>query len=80
MTKSVILHIDKGTSTAILVDGIKDALITLKAPLRIHKAKPCWVVQEEGRPKYLTLTAKRLEYHVGKIGIKFGAGQSEQQV
>ena len=70
-TQTVILHIDKSTTDADLVDGIKDALITLKAPLRFHKAKLCWVVDDNGRPKHLTLTAKRLEYHAWKLGIRF---------
>jgi hypothetical protein len=76
MSQSVILHIDRGTSTAILVDAIKDALIALKAPLRFRKEKLCWVVMEEGKPKYLTLTSKRLEYFIGKIGARFERANS----
>ena len=71
-TQSVILHIDKTTSDADLVDGVKDALVALHAPLRFHREKLCWrVVDEYGKPKHLTLTTKRLEYFAGKLGIKF---------
>ena len=77
MTQSVLLHIDRGTSTADLVDEIKDALIALDAPLRFRKGKLCWVViDEDGRLNHLTLTTKRLEYHVGKIGIRFERANS----
>ena len=71
-TQTVILHIDKGTTDADLVDGVKDALVALGAPLRFRKAKLCWVVDDEyGKPKHLTLTTKRLEYFIGKIGVRF---------
>jgi hypothetical protein len=76
--KSVLIHIDRGTSAAILVDAIKDALIALKAPLRFRKEKLCWVVNDEyGKTKYLTLTSKRLEYFIGKIGVRFERANSE---
>jgi hypothetical protein len=68
MTKPLcIIHIEDDTPTSDIVDEIKDALIALNAPLRLHNDKLCWRVGEQLIP----MTTTRLVYETSKIGIRF---------
>ena len=73
MTKSVLIHIDTDTTTADIVDAVKDALLALKAPLRFVKELrneneegPLWPGRihvrartgEETRPKRKRMSVK----------------------
>jgi hypothetical protein len=67
MSQSLCLIHVNDAKTVDTVDAIKDALIALRAPLRFHRNKLCWLVDG----KHLTLTTKRLEYEISRLGIRF---------